>query len=393
MNKFTHKLLLAFLFVFSVFAVASCDGQKTTTAGTTAVETTVVSITTQGGTSTITTTTYPASTTAQTTTGLVTTETTTVPPTTTQTTTLPATTTTAPTTVTTTTFVDQSELVVEGLSTTTYTIGDVIDLSTLTVTFYDQAGTPTVLRDMDYTVSPIDTSTYGQKQLVITYGEYQAVIQIQVNLPAYYMDAMDLTGNTLFLELRTIINTGFSGVTYGDARYILDETDADPNHAGNLILLYLGTSVSGVWDSGVTWNREHVWPQSGMPVSASNSVVNMASDLQNLKPSDPVENSTRGNDYFDNVAGTYAYVPRDEVKGDIARILLYMIVKYDQLSLVDGTPNLSNYEMGIFSVLLQWNHQDPVDDFERNRNDVIYGYQHNRNPFIDYPDFADLIWS
>ncbi|MFA6890165.1 MAG: endonuclease, partial [Bacilli bacterium] len=48
--------------------------------------------------------------------------------------------------------------------------------------------------------------------------------------------------------------------------------------------------------------------------------------------------------------------------------------------------------LGKLSTLLTWNQLDPVDDFERNRNDVIYGYQGNRNPFVDHPEFADMIW-
>jgi len=84
---------------------------------------------------------------------------------------------------------------------------------------------------------------------------------------------------------------------------------------------------------------------------------------------------------------------RDEVKGDIARILFYMATMYFDLSLNDDPASISAYKsMGILSTLLEWNELDPVDDFEKNRNEVIYSYQKNRNPFIDYPEFANLIW-
>jgi len=59
--------------------------------------------------------------------------------------------------------------------------------------------------------------------------------------------------------------------------------------------------------------------------------------------------------------------------------------------LVNTTPTV--YQMAMLDVLLQWNLDDPVDDFERNRNEVIFTYQHNRNPFIDYPEFVPLIWN
>jgi len=299
------------------------------------------------------------------------------------------------TTVVTTTYVDQSRIEIVTPTKVDYYVNESLDLTGLVVTFYDADNNPRVIRSGVYTVSEVDMSTVGEKTVTISFLTYEATFLIEVTMSSsYYGSAMSLTGNALFLQLRTIIQTGFEGVTYGDARYILDETDVDPNYSSKLILVYLGTSVSSVWDDGITWNREHVWPQSGMPASASNEVVNMASDLQNLKPSDPGENSFRGNKWFDYVPNTssLAYEPRDAVKGDIARILLYMVVMYDELTLVDSNPNIYSYEMGILSTLLEWNQLDPVDDFEMHRNEVIYSYQHNRNPFIDYPEFADLIW-
>jgi endonuclease I len=127
-------------------------------------------------------------------------------------------------------------------------------------------------------------------------------------------------------------------------------------------------------------------------------------------------NSTRGNKDFDeggskvNVNRGYgpgssfsysdsdSFEPRAEVKGDVARILFYMATRYEgekgepDLELNDRVNNGSAAYHGRISVLIRWHHEDPVDDFERNRNEVIYSYQGNRNPFIDYPEFADMIW-
>jgi endonuclease I len=206
----------------------------------------------------------------------------------------------------------------------------------------------------------------------------------------YYDSANGLTGDALKLTLRNIITDGFVGISYGDSRYILDEADQDTVNPDNVLLVYLGTSVSGTWDAGVTWNREHVWPQSLLGVSVGNTTISVGSDLQNLKPANPSENSSRSNDYFDNIKTSDSYVPRDEVKGDVARILLYMTTRYDYLELVNSAPNI--YEMAMLDVLLQWHIDDPVDDFERNRNDIIYSYQHNRNPYIDHPEFVSSIW-
>ncbi|MCD4826751.1 MAG: endonuclease [Acholeplasmataceae bacterium] len=207
----------------------------------------------------------------------------------------------------------------------------------------------------------------------------------------YYQGAAGLYEDELVSFLHQISNASFSGVTYGDARYMLDDTDKDPNNSNNLILVYLGTSISGTWDFGATWNREHVWPQSKLGVGADNDTVNKASDLQNLKPSDPSENSSRGNKYYGNTTTSDTYAPRDEVKGDIARILFYMDVMYSDLSLIYANDG-GVYEMGNLEVLLAWHELDPVDNFEMNRNDLIEGYQGNRNPFIDHPEFVDKIY-
>ena len=200
----------------------------------------------------------------------------------------------------------------------------------------------------------------------------------------YYEGADGLEGTQLEQFLHEIISD-YTYQSYDAARYILDESDADPNIPGNVILVYTQDSVSGTWDAGATWNREHVWPQSLLGYNTT-----MTADLHNLKPADPGENSSRSNKYFDWTETASTYEPPDEVKGDIARILFYMAIRYDVLELVDGTPSV--YEMGLLDALLAWHELDPVDDFERNRNDVIYSYQKNRNPFIDHPEFVDKIY-
>jgi len=219
---------------------------------------------------------------------------------------------------------------------------------------------------------------------------------LPADIPAgYYDDAEGKVGAELKAALNTIVNTGLYRVSYGDARYILDETDQDMENPANVILVYRGTSVSSFWDNGSTWNREHVWPQSLLGVDVGNSSINVGSDLHNLKPANPSENGSRGNKYYDNQTTADSYAPRNEVKGDLARILFYMVIMYEvaplDLELVNHAPNL--YEMALLNILLEWHELDPVDDFERDRNEIIYSYQHNRNPFIDRPEFVALIWS
>ncbi|HDP68658.1 MAG TPA: T9SS type A sorting domain-containing protein [Candidatus Marinimicrobia bacterium] len=221
-------------------------------------------------------------------------------------------------------------------------------------------------------------------------------IATEAQIPAgYYDDAVGKTGAELKTALNAIVNTGLNRISYGDSRYILDETDQDPANPDNVILVYRGTSVSGDWDGGVTWNREHVWPQSLLGVNVVTQDKNVGTDLHNLKPANPSENSSRSNKYYDNQTTSSSYAPRDAVKGDLARILFYMVVAYEEypldLELVNHEPYL--YQMAMLDVLLKWHELDPVDSFEQNRNEVIYSYQHNRNPFIDHPEYVALIWS
>ena len=211
----------------------------------------------------------------------------------------------------------------------------------------------------------------------------------------YYDSAEGLTGEALKAALHDIIDH-HTVYSYDDIRYLLDETDRDPDNSDNLILLYKGTSVSNVWDAGVTYNREHVWAKShGFPDEESPAY----SDLHHLRPADPSANTSRNDKDFDNggTPNTYApecyststtWEPRDAVKGDVARMMFYMATRYEgdvagepDLELVDHITTYPNPEFGVLSTLIEWNAQDPVDDFERNRNEVIYSYQGNRNPF------------
>jgi len=282
---------------------------------------------------------------------------------------------------------------------TEYSLNSSFDHDSIVVALVKASGPAINLSSSVYTLDGFDSSVLGQETITITYLELTTTFDITIVDPVgdlvidmtYYTSAAGLSGTELFDELSDIVNTGFSGVDYDTAKAALAVSDRDPANSSNIILVYLGTSVSGTWDAGDTWDREHVWPQSLLGCSASPGTVNTCSDLQNLKPATPSENSSRSNRYYDNESVTgLSYEPRDEVKGDVARILFYMITMYDELSLVDHNPSV--YQMALFSVLLEWHESDPVDAFERNRNDVLYTYQHNRNPYIDYPEFVDMIW-
>lgn len=224
----------------------------------------------------------------------------------------------------------------------------------------------------------------------------------------YYEGAEGKTGDSLKSTLHRIIS-GHTMLSYSEVWNALKETDEDPRNPNNVILLYTNESRSKNLNGGNVgdWNREHVWAKSHGDFGTSKGP---GTDIHHLRPADVQVNSARGNMDFDNGGTEYAkalgnyydgdsWEPRDDVKGDVARMLFYMAVRYEgddgypDLELNDKTGNGSAPYHGKQSVLLEWNKQDPVDDRERKRNEIIYEkYQHNRNPFIDHPEWADEIW-
>lgn len=281
---------------------------------------------------------------------------------------------------------------------TVYKQNELMDWTGLVVSLHGIDNTVVYLIEGQFAVRGADTSTLGTHTVIITVLGMEVSFEILVEsaiptLTGYYADASALQGSELILALRTILNTGLARKTYGDARYILNITDRDPNNSANVILVYLGTSVSGTWDGGITWNREHVWPQSRMGCEANNTTRDLCADLHNLKPANPSINTSRNNKLFALTTTTTTFAPREQVRGDLARILFYMAVTYPGLTLTNNNSGDTVPEMGLLTLLLLWHLEDPVDAFEQNRNEVIYGQQGNRNPFIDHPHLVNLIWS
>jgi len=245
--------------------------------------------------------------------------------------------------------------------------------------------------------------------------------------PDYYGATTGLTGENLKIHLHKII-CNHKKFTYNQAWDAIAKTDCDDITGENVVLLYTlrsqpaahrdrGTSynyTTNGYTLNDSWNREHVWPKShGFPKESDTAYT----DLHHLRPADRSVNSARNTRsfdyctdvYFDN-GGTvetvcktsreqWTWEPPDEVKGDIARMLFYMAVRYEgpdyDLEIVDSIIPSGNKKpiIGKLSVLLEWHKNDPVDNWERRRNHVIYhDYQGNRNPFIDHPEWVELIW-
>ncbi|MET7534166.1 endonuclease I family protein [Streptomyces goshikiensis] len=225
---------------------------------------------------------------------------------------------------------------------------------------------------------------------------------------AYYTGTEGKTGAALKSALHNIIKNQ-SKLTYDGVWNALKVTDQDPANPNNVILVYSGRSQSKNTNGGGAndWNREHVWAKSHGDFGTA---TGPGTDLHHLRPEDVTVNSTRGNKDFDKggspvseAPGSFtdsdSFEPRDAVKGDVARMLLYMAVRYDggdgfaDLELNDKVNNGSAPLFGKISLLKQWNQMDPPDAFEQRRNQVIFDtFQHNRNPFIDHPEWVNSIW-
>lgn len=231
--------------------------------------------------------------------------------------------------------------------------------------------------------------------------------------PSNYYDTATGTGATLKSQLHDIIEGHtvftYSGNAGNDTRTILQDTDADPNNPGNVLLVYdrtsldvssIGTTIDG-WDFGDSWNREHSWPRS---LGVGNSGADNT-DLHHLRASDPSINQSRGNLDFGGAFGQpfgsvqdggTKWYPGDADAGMIARQQFYMAVRYDgsDSSTVDlelAASGSSSGTLGNLNRMIEWHYEAVPDDFELRRNDVIYDdYQGNRNPFIDHPEF---VWS
>ena len=225
----------------------------------------------------------------------------------------------------------------------------------------------------------------------------------------YYDGTEGLTGDDLKFALHFIIDhhTSFS---YSDVADYLKYTDEDPNNSDNIIMLYTGRSSPKSNNGGGAnqWNKEHVWAKSHGNFGTSQPA---GTDLHNIRPADASVNSSRGHRHFDEGGTQHSeatecyytddtWEPRDAVKGDVARMIFYMATRYKgdagnepDLEVVDYIPSDASLPYhAMLSTLLIWNEQDPPDDFEINRNEVIYGFQGNRNPYIDHPEWVQCVF-
>ena len=221
----------------------------------------------------------------------------------------------------------------------------------------------------------------------------------------YEYDVLDnYSGDALYTQLQTLMRTTHKYISsYDDCHYKANRTDCENENGSENKLLLIYTSYTATQSQWNGWNREHVWPKS----LGGDTTSGGGADLHHIRPSDAVVNSTRNNYKYGNTNGGTAkygsnpasgclggylgggyFEPLDNVKGDVARICLYVYVRWGSAW---GATSITKVFQSV-DVLLEWCALDPVDTWEMGRNEVIQDIQGNRNVFIDYPELAWLMF-
>ncbi|MFI0427936.1 endonuclease [Mariniflexile sp. HMF6888] len=257
--------------------------------------------------------------------------------------------------------------------------------------------------DNDFQVAPFGTPINP------TYG------MVASTQPAGYYNRLEgQFGSALHQALQDIIaEEGLvKAQTYADVIDILKEADQNPAHSNQVWLVYkeMGRAkldYQTTSNSIGKWNKEHTFPRSrggfksidlddiadGKNVfwnTTADSLRHGNSDAHALRAADGPENSSRGNQFYGEYNGPSGTLGK--FKGDVARSVFYMAVRYNGLEIVNGYPEGITGQFGDLETLLDWHRNDPPDDFEMNRNNVVYTWQYNRNPFIDHPDLVEYLW-
>ncbi len=257
--------------------------------------------------------------------------------------------------------------------------------------------------DNDFQVAPFGTPIAPTRGLVSS------------TQPDGYYDSLDgLSGTGLRQALQAIVANPavVRAQTYSDVIDILKEADQNPANSNQVWLVYLETGRAKLdfqttSNNTGTWNREHTFPRSRAGYNSietdeisdgknvywttnADSLRHGNSDAHALRAVDGPENSSRGNQFYGEYTGPAGTL--GGFKGDVARGVFYMAIRYNALEIVNGFPDGLTGQFGDLATLLDWHRNDPPDDFEMNRNNVVYEWQINRNPFIDQPDLIEFIW-
>ena len=316
---------------------------------------------------------------------------------------------------------------------------------------FDETCNITIINEMDTSILGNQTfkiqatDEAGNITVILYTVEIIDNIDGSIYIPnGYYDSIIGLEGELLKSALNDII-TDHTEYPYTDEETdvwdLLKILDEDPNNPDNVLLFYSDLSwykecqdtltppefckmeIEGQTEV-IEWNREHVWSKSRGDFEikeGTTTVLAMGAhtDLHHLVAEERTMNSIKNNRMFEDchdgddtsvehvgygnyTCNSWDFEPRDEVKGDVARMLFYMAVRYEgeegdmvDLELINNpdSDKLSKLPLyGDLDDLLRWHEEDPVSEREILRNQLIYTYQNNRNPFVDRPDLVTLIW-
>lgn len=270
-----------------------------------------------------------------------------------------------------------------------------IKLTIATALFLCGAG---LVANQNKTVAPVEAATHVDNFDPYTYT-------------GTYYDALDKTGTEgLYGTFRSklgsyIFPKGWYTYGGGGSDHLstqLQYADEDSTNKSNMIYLYTRDSVKK--NAASSWNREHVWPQSNSKGNKGQhwGTSEAGTDILHIRPTYNTTNSTRGNDKYGNTNKSnpltyngmpYGYnsgsvfEPLDSVKGDVARIIMYVWTTY--YDYYDDTGLLITKTFTNYDTLLEWHMLDKPDVSEGYRNDYSQtSKQKNRNPFVDHPEYA-----
>ena len=247
----------------------------------------------------------------------------------------------------------------------------------------------------------------------VDYSQQQFIADAATTIESYYApleDDLNKTGTAFRSELASLITSTHTYLTsYSGLMSVWDDSDVDSN--GKLIQFYTGylVSVPSNYNSGT--NREHVWPKNAGNAFDGDAERRVGSDAHHLRPANTNLNSSRGDKNFDEVPTTnsnlvtqssgsnpcYAnstfFYPGVGYRGATARILMYVQTRWgDEYNLKFVLGDGGNKLIGDIESLMQWHIQEPPTDEEIKRNNEIAKVQGNRNPFIDHPEYAEMIY-
>ena len=269
-------------------------------------------------------------------------------------------------------------------------------------------------------------------------SNYTATLKMAGAASGYYGSANTTSAAALRSSLHNIIDD-HTKVSYTGIWAVVAQAEQDPLNSSRVLEVYKNASYAKATGGNNFYNREHTWPKSlGFPNDGSTNFA--YTDGHHLFASDITYNSARGNKYFGNCSSGCTEYPTQansgqgggsgsypgnsnwtnnsmwqtwsKRKGDAARAIFYMDVRYeggtngntgsaepdlrltnDPGLIVQSNGNATVAYMGLLSVLLQWHAEDPVDDREIVRNQIVFNAQGNRNPFIDNPQWVQCVYN